>query len=144
MATIFECGWRFFAPRYCCCYIRGDGYKEEVEKRSIFHHTNDLRNSSTFTEVLNMTNYYYYYISWEANTTTKLHGEPFSSGPGLLQSSMNEFPSWNLYEKRNAYTHTIFMCFLFVSKSFFLRQIGKAKLYMKNRLCQVNMLDASF
>lgn len=111
-----------------------------------------------------MTNYYYYDISWAShNSSLSLShsvcmGNLFSE-PGLLQSSMNisimEFlrkrkkKAHTLYiinDIHTQHTHIPYSCasLLYVSKSFFLCQTGKAKLYMKNRLCQANTLDAFF
>lgn len=99
-----------------------------------------------------------YFMSITHNSSVYV-GNLFS-GPGLLQSSMNisitkfirkrkkkrtHFILWTTYTHTQTHTHTIFMRFLlYVSESFFLRQTGKAKLYMKNRLCQANTLDAFF
>lgn len=156
----------FFRPlRHCCCYTWGFQQHDEMikEKRKKVHFSphkwftqqQHFQGSSEYDKLLLLL----YFMSITHNSSVYV-GNLFS-GPGLLQSSMNisitkfirkrkkkrtHFILWTTYTHTQTHTHTIFMRFLlYVSESFFfLRQTGKAKLYMKNRLCQANTLDAFF
>lgn len=154
----------FFRPlRHCCCYTWGFQQHDEMikEKRKKVHFSphkwftqqQHFQGSSEYDKLLLLL----YFMSITHNSSVYV-GNLFS-GPGLLQSSMNisitkfirkrkkkrtHFILWTTHT--HTHTHIPYSCasFCMCQNFFFLRQTGKAKLYMKNRLCQANTLDAFF